>query len=79
VARYESPAADELEILELEQALTKLGEMDERMARIVELRFFGGLTAEETAHVLGVSRRTVTEDWRVAKMWLARELAGEGS
>jgi RNA polymerase sigma factor (TIGR02999 family) len=72
-------AVNEFEILELDDALTKLGRMDERMARIVELRFFGGLTAEETAHVLDVSRRTVTEDWRVARMWLAHELAGEGS
>jgi len=72
-------AVNEFEILELEDALNRLARMDERMARIVELRFFGGLTAEETAHVLDVSRRTVTEDWRVAKMWLAHELTGEGS
>ncbi len=72
-------AVNEFEILELEDALTKLGEMDARMARVVELRFFGGLTAKETAHVLDISRRTVQEDWRVAKMWLAHELAGKGS
>jgi RNA polymerase sigma factor (TIGR02999 family) len=72
-------AVNEFEILELEDALSRLGQMDERMARIVELRFFGGLSSEETAHVLGISRRTVTSDWRVAKMWLAHELAGDGS
>jgi RNA polymerase sigma factor (TIGR02999 family) len=64
----------DFETLDLDDALTRLSAMDERMGRIVELRIFGGLTASEAAHVLGVSRRTVLNDWRVAKMWLAREL-----
>jgi len=64
-----------LEVIDLDEALTRLAEMDERMARVVELRVFGGLTGEETAHVLGVTRRTVQRDWRMAKMWLAREFA----
>ena len=72
-------AAPEVEVLHLEAALNRLGEMDSRMARIVELRVYGGLTAEEVALVLGVSRRTIQDDWRVAKMWLARELAGEAA
>lgn len=69
-------AQDAIEMLELEEALNRLAEVDERSARVVELRFFGGLTVDEAAHVLGVSRRTVHDDWRVAKMWLRREIAG---
>lgn len=67
----------DIEVIELDELLTKLAEMDERMARVVELRTFGGLTGEEIAHVLGVTRRTVQEDWRVARMWLNRKLSGE--
>lgn len=66
----------QVEVLDLERALTRLGEMDPRMVQIVELRVFAGMNVEEVAHVLGVSARTVHGDWRVAKMWLARELAG---
>jgi RNA polymerase sigma factor (TIGR02999 family) len=69
-------APSDVELIELDGALTRLSTMDERMAKIVEFRVFGGLTAEEVAHVLGVSRRTVQDDWSVAKMWLAHELAG---
>jgi RNA polymerase sigma factor (TIGR02999 family) len=68
-------AAFEAELLELDDALTRLRELDERMARVVELRVFGGLLAKEVAHVLGVSRKTVERDWSVAKMWLSREFA----
>jgi RNA polymerase sigma-70 factor (ECF subfamily) len=64
-----------VEILDLERVLTELGEMDERMARVVEMRVFAGLKVEEVAHVLGVSVRTIHNDWRVAKMWLARQLS----
>jgi RNA polymerase sigma factor (TIGR02999 family) len=70
--------ASEVDLTELDDALTRLGGLDERMARIVELRFFAGLTVDEVAHVLGISRRTVEREWRVAKMWLARELGGGG-
>ena len=59
----------------LDEALTALSTMDPRKGRIVELRFFGGLSVEETASVLGVSEETVTRDWRVAKTWLFRELS----
>ena len=52
-----------------------LAELSERQSRVVELRFFGGLSVEETAYALSVSERTVKGDWRVAKAWLARELA----
>jgi RNA polymerase sigma factor (TIGR02999 family) len=65
-----------LDIVILDDALTRLGELDERMAHVVELRVFSGMKMEEIAHVLLVSRRTVQDDWDVAKRWLGRELAG---
>ena len=67
--------ARSFEILALNDALEKLAAKDPRMARVVELRIFGGLVSKEVAHVLGFSKRTVDEDWKMAKMWLARELA----
>ena len=59
--------------------MNALAEFDPRKAKIVELRYFGGLTAEESAEVLGVSRITVEREWRMAKLWLARELKGPPS
>jgi RNA polymerase sigma factor (TIGR02999 family) len=59
----------------LDQALNSLVRVDPRKSRVVELRFFGGLSVEETADVLGVSQETVTRDWRMAKAWLFRELS----
>ena len=56
-------------------ALTQLTTRDERLGRIVEYRFFGGLSEVEMAHLLGVSERTVRRDWRKAKAWLAAALA----
>lgn len=61
-------------LIELDSALEKLGARDARQAKIVELRFFGGLTVEEAAEVLGVSPKTVKRDWSVAKAWLHGEL-----
>lgn len=58
----------------LDDALTALAAVDPRQSRVVELRFFGGLSVEETAEVLGISPETVHRDWKVAKMWLLREL-----
>jgi len=63
--------------LELEEALNRLAALSSRQARVVELRFFGGLSEEETAEALGVSRRTVQEDWRFARAWLLREMGGD--
>ena len=63
------------ELIAIDRALTKLAELDARQARVVECRFFGGLSHEETAEALGVSEPTVRRDWRVAKAWLARELS----
>jgi RNA polymerase sigma-70 factor (ECF subfamily) len=62
------------ELLEVDAALHRLTELDQRQAKIVELRFFGGLTVEETAAVLGISPKTVKRDWSVAKAWLHGEL-----
>lgn len=62
------------EILALEQALERLYERDARKAKIVELRYYGGLTVDETAQFLGVSRQTVLRDWDMAKAWIAREV-----
>jgi RNA polymerase sigma factor (TIGR02999 family) len=63
-----------VDLISLDSALEKLGNMDEQLAQIVELRFFGGLTIEETAQVLSVSPRTVKYDWRMAKAWLKEEM-----
>jgi RNA polymerase sigma factor (TIGR02999 family) len=63
----------------LDEALHRLAALDPRKSQMVELRFFGGLTVEETAEVLKVSRRTVLTDWSMAKAWLLRELEGSGS
>jgi RNA polymerase sigma factor (TIGR02999 family) len=62
------------ELLALDEALDRLAAFDARAARVVECRFYGGLTEEETAEALGVSRRTVVNDWVIAKGWLYREL-----
>ena len=64
------------DILALDEALVKLGRIDDRRRQLVELRFFGGLTAEETAELLGISVRTVHRDWDLARAWLFRELRG---
>jgi RNA polymerase sigma factor (sigma-70 family) len=62
------------DLVALDEALTTLSAIDERKARVIEMRFFGGLTVEETAAVLDVSRDTVLRDWRLARAWLMREL-----
>jgi len=65
----------DVDLVALDDALKSLAEMSEHQSRIVELRFFGGLTIEETAEVLGVSHATVERDWAVARAWLRRELS----
>lgn len=67
---------DGLEVLDLHRALERFATFDERGARVAELRLFAGLTAVETAEVTGVSERTVQNDWKAARLWLARELGG---
>ncbi len=79
------PLTDELcvsnrndeDVLAIEEALKKLEELDPRQGQIVELRFYGGLTVEEVAEVLGVSKRTVESDWTMVRAWLRRELGAE--
>jgi RNA polymerase sigma factor (TIGR02999 family) len=63
-------------LLELDRALDKLDQLSPRQRQVVEMRFFGGMTHEETAEVVGVSVPTVRRDWRVAQAWLKREMAG---
>jgi RNA polymerase sigma-70 factor, ECF subfamily len=65
-----------IDLLALDQALERLAAMDPEQARLVELRFFGGLTVEETAEALDMSPATVKRHWTVARAWLARELEG---
>jgi len=69
-ARSEEP----LDLIALDQALERLAAIDPRKVRVVELRYFAGLSVEETAQVLNVSLDTVARDWRMARAWLAREL-----
>jgi RNA polymerase sigma-70 factor, ECF subfamily len=72
-----SPQREE-DILAVDEALEKLAQLDERQASMVEMRFFGGLTVEEVAEALGVSKRTVENDWTMVRAWLRKELGGEG-
>jgi RNA polymerase sigma-70 factor, ECF subfamily len=64
------------ELIALDDALNSLAALDARKARVIELRFFGGLTVDETAAILQVSPQTVLRDWKLAKAWLLRELKG---
>ncbi len=66
----------EVDVTALDEALTRLAALDSRQAQVVELRYFAGLGIDEVARVLGVSHATVERDWKTAKLWLRRELAG---
>jgi RNA polymerase sigma factor (TIGR02999 family) len=68
----------DIELLDLDRALQALAAVDDRKARVVEMRYFGGMTVEETADALKVSTDTVKRDWRLAKLWLLQELEGSG-
>ena len=65
------------DVVAVDDALKELAKMDERKSQVVELRFFGGLSVEETAKVLKISPDTVARDWRLAKAWLLREMSGK--
>ncbi len=65
------------ELIMLDESLTKLGRIDERKAKIIEYRYFGGFTLEEVAELMDVSPSTVEREWRFARSWLKRELTGE--
>lgn len=68
-----------VEVLALDEALESLSRIDPRKGHVVEMRFFAGLSIEETAEVLGISRETAKRDWKMAKAWLLRELSGTRS
>jgi RNA polymerase sigma factor (TIGR02999 family) len=70
------PGQRDLDLVSLDDALTALAKIDPDQSRVVELRFFAGLSIEETAEVLGVSPATVKREWTTAKAWLAREISG---
>jgi RNA polymerase sigma-70 factor, ECF subfamily len=72
------PAATDLDLLALDEALHALAATDERKSRLVELRYFGGLSIEETAEVLGLSPTTVRREWTLTKAWLRREMKSKG-
>lgn len=74
VAAAREPPAD---LIDLDDALKKLSAIDDRKNRVIELRFFGGLSVEQTAEVLRVSPETVILDWKMAKVWLLRHLRGQ--
>jgi RNA polymerase sigma factor (TIGR02999 family) len=69
------PDSQDVNVLAIDDALSALEKLDARKARVVELRFFGGLSVEETAEILQISAHTVMRDWRLAKPWLAREVS----
>jgi RNA polymerase sigma factor (TIGR02999 family) len=71
------PMQHDADLIALDEALTSLAEVDKRKCEVVEMRFFGGLSVKEVAEVLKVSEETVTRDWRLAKVWLLRELSSE--
>ncbi len=68
------PEMPRTDVVALDDALQALAKIDEQQSRIVEMRFFGGLTTEEAAEVLGISRSTAKRDWKVARAWLARQM-----
>jgi RNA polymerase sigma factor (sigma-70 family) len=65
------------DLVALDEALNALAEIDPRKVQVVEMRFFAGLSVDEVAELLNVSKETVMRDWRLAKVWLLRQLAGE--
>jgi RNA polymerase sigma factor (TIGR02999 family) len=71
-----SSAFDEVDLLALDEAMTRLEALDQRQCRVVELRFFGGLSVQQSAEVLGISERTVKLDWKMARAWLYTQLKG---
>ena len=73
-----APLADDSNLAELDTALKRLEEIDSRKGQVVELRFFGGLSVEEIAEVLNISPATVMRDWKVARVWLLKEISSEG-
>ncbi len=73
------PEKREVDLIAVDDALNSLAALDPRQARIVELRFFGGLAIEEISEILGISRATVTREWATARLWLQREMSARES
>jgi len=73
-AEFAASGEGSVDLIELDEALTRLAQLDERQSRIVELRFFSGMSVEETAEALRISPATVKNEWRTAKAWLFQEL-----
>jgi len=69
------PASEDIDLVVLDDALSRLSALDARQGLIVELRFFGGLSVEETAAIVGVSERTIKREWQLSRAWLRREIA----
>jgi RNA polymerase sigma factor (TIGR02999 family) len=78
-ARADPDRPGDVDVLALDQALTRLADFDPEQARIVELRYFGGLTVEETAEAVGVSPATVKRQWAMARAWLKQSLEGNAA
>jgi RNA polymerase sigma-70 factor (ECF subfamily) len=78
VAEISDSAEQSAEVLAVDEALIRLGEFDPQQARVVELRYFGGLTVEETAEALDIAPRTVKREWATAKAWLKAEISAKG-
>jgi RNA polymerase sigma factor (TIGR02999 family) len=76
VEELAAPGGLDVDLVALDDALNKLAEFDPQQSRIVELRFFSGLSIEDTSEALGISPATVKRDWATAKAWLYRELSG---
>ena len=74
-----SPKHEEMDLVELDEALTRLANMDPEQSRLVEFRYFGGLTIEETARVMGISPATVKRGWTISRAWLRREINRPGA
>jgi RNA polymerase sigma-70 factor (ECF subfamily) len=77
LAEIPGSPARHVDLVALDDALSRMAALDERQSRVVELRCFGGLTAEETAEVLGISTRTVRREWTLAKAWLYQQISSE--
>ena len=74
-AVHGSPMEEEMDLVALDAALTRLAKMDPEQSKLVELRYFGGLTIEETAQVMGISPATVKRSWTISRAWLRREIS----
>jgi len=79
-AEHETPAPEaDVDLVALDDALTRLAQVDERKSKLVEMRFFAGMSVEEVAEALGVGTATVKRDWAMARAWLFREISREGT